>query len=145
MKKVNAQTAPVEAELPLKAVEETCPLQEAERRLKAVETLQLHKFDSTTKTLHEGLCYCMNLKDIINKSGYYRARIIPGQPKTELRDLMDDGTLKIAVNKPPEKGRANKELIKFIAKELNIDKDLVSITSGITARVKLLYIELDRE
>lgn len=52
-----------------------------------------------------------------------------------------DGQLKIAVAAPPEKGKANKAVIKLIAKKLNIKVSSISILSGETSRDKRLLIE----
>ena len=84
----------------------------------------------------------MELKDLITKSGYYRIKVIPQQPSTELRGVMDDNTLKIALKAEPEKGKANKELIIFLAKELAVGKKDISISSGLTSRLKVVHIDL---
>lgn len=84
----------------------------------------------------------MNLKTLINKSDYYRIKVIPRQAKTEFRGVMEDGTLKVSLNAAPEKGRANKELIKFLAAELGIEKKAIGISSGLTSRIKIVHIDL---
>ena len=84
----------------------------------------------------------MTLKDLINKTGYFRIKVIPNQPKTEVRGLMADNTIKIALKSAPEKGKANKELVKFVSIELEIPKESIRISSGLTNRMKVLSIEL---
>lgn len=67
-------------------------------------------------------------------------KVIPNARTTELRGTMADGTLKIAVAAPPEKGKANTELIRFLAKHFHVSKDRVMITRGHTSHKKRLLI-----
>lgn len=78
----------------------------------------------------------------IPKTGYFRVKVIPKSPKTELVEIMADGenTLKIRLKAVPEKGKANTELIRFLSKEMNIPKETISIISGKTDHLKLLKI-----
>jgi len=117
--------------------------------LKAVETHQLLNSSKRTYlvlfvkdlTLWDLLLY-MKIKDLITDSGYFRIKVIPNQPQIELRGLMADNTLKIALKAAPEKGKANKELIKFLSTELEIPSENIKISSGLTSRIKVLSIEL---
>jgi len=78
---------------------------------------------------------------LANKGEAYLAvKVIPGSPKTEFRELMTDGTYKIAVAAAPEKGKANLELIKFLAKELGVLKNRLIIINGAGERLKLIKI-----
>jgi uncharacterized protein (TIGR00251 family) len=52
-----------------------------------------------------------------------------------------NGTLKCFLSSPPEKGKANKELIKLIAKVLNVPQLSVAIVSGATTRNKRIEVE----
>tara|TARA_B100000315_G_C14096960_1_gene371898 strand:+ start:261 stop:491 length:231 start_codon:yes stop_codon:yes gene_type:complete len=72
---------------------------------------------------------------------YLRIKVVPKSAKSELVDTMDDGTLKIRIAAPPEKGKANKELIKFLSKHFNIPKETITIISGKTDPLKLIKIE----
>jgi uncharacterized protein (TIGR00251 family) len=47
----------------------------------------------------------------------------------------------IALNSAPEKGRANRELIEFIAELLEVPATAVSIIKGQTARHKVVRVE----
>ncbi len=49
--------------------------------------------------------------------------------------------LKIRIKAPPEKGKANTELIRFLAKTLCITKNAITILSGETSRHKRVKIE----
>lgn len=71
---------------------------------------------------------------------YIRVKVIPKSPVTELTEVLDDGTWKIRLRAVPEKGKANQELIKFLAKETGVPKNCVSIVSGATDRTKLVKI-----
>jgi len=68
------------------------------------------------------------------------AKIVPGSSgPTRICGLLD-GMLKIKVSAPPEKGKANQCLLKFLAKELDLKKNAVSILSGKTRPVKQVRI-----
>ena len=74
---------------------------------------------------------------------YLRIKAIPGSPKTEIVSILDDEkgkTIKIRIKAPPEKNKANIELIKFLSKELAVPKENIKILSGINERTKLLKI-----
>lgn len=71
---------------------------------------------------------------------YLRIKVLPKSPKTELIDTMEDGTLKIRIAAPPEKGKANAELIKFLAQKYNVPKDKITILSGKNDPLKLVRI-----
>lgn len=73
-----------------------------------------------------------------------RVRLSPNSSSCAVNGIMEaaDGhkLLKISVNSVPEKGRANKELIEFVAKKIKVAKSSVEIISGDTERVKRLLI-----
>jgi uncharacterized protein len=48
--------------------------------------------------------------------------------------------IKIRIASPPEKGKANKELIKFISEKLEIPKKNIKIISGEKSHLKVLAI-----
>ncbi|NHK30160.1 MAG: YggU family protein [Asgard group archaeon] len=49
--------------------------------------------------------------------------------------------LTIFVKSPPDKGKANKELIKYIANILDLSSSKITLISGQTSRDKILTIE----
>ena len=49
--------------------------------------------------------------------------------------------LKVAVNAPPEDGKANKEVLALLAKTMGIAKSRLSLVSGETARKKVVRLE----
>lgn len=71
---------------------------------------------------------------------YIQIKVIPKSRETKFIEKMDDETYKIRVKAAPEKGKANEELIRFLAKTLSIRKDEISIISGHTDTRKLLKI-----
>lgn len=71
---------------------------------------------------------------------YLAVKVIPGSAMTEFREIMADGTYKIAIAAAPEKGKANTELIKFLAREFSVLKSRLIIISGAGERTKLVKI-----
>jgi len=76
----------------------------------------------------------------INDEVYLRIKVHPNASKTEIKEIMEDETIKIDVAAVPEKGKANKELIAYLTKEFKINKENVKILSGISDRLKLIKI-----
>jgi uncharacterized protein (TIGR00251 family) len=52
-----------------------------------------------------------------------------------------DGVLQVKIAAPPEKGKANKELVDFLSEVLGVRKSAISIIKGHTSRNKVLNIE----
>ena len=55
---------------------------------------------------------------------------------------MEDGTFKIWIKSAPEKGKANKELQKYLKKITGIQ---VKITSGLTSKNKTIEFDMEEE
>lgn len=53
-----------------------------------------------------------------------------------------DGALKVAIGAAAEKGKANKELLAFLAKQLGLRKTELELTAGETGRKKTLQAAL---
>jgi uncharacterized protein (TIGR00251 family) len=49
--------------------------------------------------------------------------------------------LHIKIAAPPEKGKANRELIDFLGRELGVKKSAIRIVKGETSRGKIIEIE----
>lgn len=75
-----------------------------------------------------------------NKEIYFKVKVIVGSAKTEVKGTMADATIKIALAAQPVKGEANKELINYLAKELEVRKYQVKIISGALDRLKLVKV-----
>lgn len=58
---------------------------------------------------------------------YLRIKVTTKQPKTEYLNTLGDGTIKIRLRAVPEKGRANEELVRFLAETLGVRKDAIEI------------------
>jgi uncharacterized protein (TIGR00251 family) len=71
-----------------------------------------------------------------------RIKVLARSATSELAGEMADGTLKIKIAAPPEKGKANEELCRFLAAHYGIPRAAVTIVSGHTAPLKLVRIEL---
>jgi uncharacterized protein len=52
-----------------------------------------------------------------------------------------NGVWRIKVAAPPDKGKANKELIEFLSEILDLKKDCISILKGLTSHNKIVLIE----
>ncbi|MCF7812428.1 DUF167 domain-containing protein [Candidatus Gracilibacteria bacterium] len=72
---------------------------------------------------------------------FLRVKVSPGMAKNEIAEILEDSenTVKIRIAAPPEKGKANSELCKFLADYFDCR---CQILSGQTHSLKL--IQLDR-
>jgi uncharacterized protein len=70
-----------------------------------------------------------------------RVKVIPRSPKSEIAGTMADGTLKVKIAAPPEKGKANEALCAFLARHYGVPRPAVTIVSGHAATLKLVRIE----
>ena len=69
-----------------------------------------------------------------------RVKVIPRSAKTGLAGEMADGTLKVKIAAPPEKGKANDALCTFLAEHYRVPRNAVVIVSGHSAALKLVRI-----
>lgn len=74
-------------------------------------------------------------------------RVSPRASANRIVGAMDDGAggqrLKVLVTSVPEDGKANKAVIKLLAKSWKLAKSLMEITSGATDRNKTILITGD--
>ncbi len=77
----------------------------------------------------------MNLSNFI-KDGLLMVKVVPNSKREELVEV--EGGLKLYLKAVPEKGKANKEVIKFFKKELSLK---VEIKSGEKSREKVLRVK----
>ncbi|MBL7053883.1 DUF167 domain-containing protein [Patescibacteria group bacterium] len=68
-----------------------------------------------------------------------KIKIIPNSSKTLITEEKGD-YLKIKIKAIPEKGKANIELINFLAKYFKIAKSNIKIIKGTTSRNKIIEI-----
>jgi len=69
-------------------------------------------------------------------------KVIPNAKKNEIKDFIR-GILYVKISAPPVKGKANKELLKFLKRKFEV-KD-IKIVSGEKSRLKTLDIPLSDE
>lgn len=82
------------------------------------------------------------LAAIMAKPGYYRIKVSPRQPHTKFLRQLADGTIKIAIAAPPEQGKANAELLRYLSEELKIVPARLRIASGLTSPLKVIYLDV---
>jgi uncharacterized protein (TIGR00251 family) len=66
-------------------------------------------------------------------------KVIPKSSRSKVEKLADN-TYKVWVTVVPEKGRANKEVVKLLAKYFRVSKSQVDIVGGQTTRTKIVDI-----
>lgn len=69
-----------------------------------------------------------------------KIKIRPNASVTRVRDIMADQTIKLDLAASPEKGKANSEIIKFLAKIFDTEKENVKILRGRHLKQKLIKI-----
>ncbi len=69
---------------------------------------------------------------------YIKVKVQSKAPKTEIVDQMEDETYKVKVAAQPVKGKANKELLKYLKKNLSLSD--IQIVSGGRDSVKLIRL-----
>ena len=72
-------------------------------------------------------------------------KVTPGARKNEILGWEDDypqvgRVLKVKIAAPPVEGKANKEIVLFLAKALGIPKTAVEVVHGTSGRIKLVEI-----
>jgi hypothetical protein len=69
----------------------------------------------------------------------FAVKVVPGSRQTCVFGLLDE-MVKIKVSAAPEKGKANKCLIDFLAKQLSVKRNAVKIVSGKSSPVKSVQV-----
>ena len=67
-------------------------------------------------------------------------RVHPGARRNEVLGF-SNGVLEVKVAAPPDKGKANKELIDFLSELLEVSQSRLTILRGQTSRSKLIAID----
>ena len=67
-------------------------------------------------------------------------RVHPNATRNEVAGF-SDGVWQVKVSAPPVKGKANRELVTFLAKVLDVSKSSLSIAKGHTSRNKVIAVE----
>lgn len=66
-------------------------------------------------------------------------RVTPRAARTEVAGI-HDSALRIRLQAPPVDGRANRTLVKFLAKQVGIPASRITLLSGETSRLKRLEL-----
>ena len=69
----------------------------------------------------------------------FKIKVQPGAAKNEILGVQEDA-LKIRINAPPVKGKANRALIDFLAEKLEVRKSEIEILSGHRSRIKKIRV-----
>lgn len=83
-----------------------------------------------------------------NEGYLLRVRINPCSSSCQILGILnfpDGDYLKVSIISVPEKGKANKELVDFLAKQLKIAKANIEILAGKTDKYKKIFIHADDE
>jgi uncharacterized protein len=75
-----------------------------------------------------------------DKTVLLRVKVIPKSGRTCFAGEMEDGSIKIKVAAVPEQGKANAELVSWLAEYFEVPKANVEIVSGATAPRKLVRV-----
>lgn len=75
---------------------------------------------------------------------FLHIKAIPNAKKAGIAEIRE-GRLVVKITAPPDKGRANKALIEFLADELKIRKSVIVLESGDTARNKTVSFPVGYE
>lgn len=72
-------------------------------------------------------------------------KVTPGAKKNEILGWEDDyplvgRVLKVKIAAPPVEGKANKEIVLFLAKALGVTKSAIEVVHGTSGRIKLVEI-----
>ncbi|RLC82736.1 MAG: YggU family protein [Chloroflexi bacterium] len=65
--------------------------------------------------------------------------VIPRAKRNEIVGRYGDA-IKVKIAAPPEKGKANKELISFLSEKLGVEKSRLEIVAGATSRSKVVSV-----
>jgi uncharacterized protein (TIGR00251 family) len=68
-----------------------------------------------------------------------KVKVIPGAPKVQVMVISKE-ELKVKVVSPPDKGKANRELIELLAGHYGVAKSQIRIIRGETSRNKVIEI-----
>ena len=67
-------------------------------------------------------------------------KVVPGSSRTQIVGQYGN-MLKVKISAPPEKGKANKELLRFLAARLQIKQNDIEVQSGQTNSIKTLLLQ----
>jgi len=82
--------------------------------------------------------------DSMRRDGSVRfyVRVRPSASRTVAVAVMDDASIKVDIAAPPEGGKANVALMKYLSKEFGTPN--VRVVSGKTERIKLIEVKSEK-
>jgi uncharacterized protein (TIGR00251 family) len=82
----------------------------------------------------------MNAENLKTTNRLLQVKVHPGASRNELTGLEGD-VLQLKIAAPPEKGKANREMVDFISRLLDIKKSSITIAKGESSHNKFIAIE----
>ena len=82
---------------------------------------------------------------MLNGTLTFTVRIRTSAEWSAFREIMSDGALKIDLAAVPEEGKANEELVRFLAKEFQVSRSAITIVSGLSSRTKIVRVRKEAE
>lgn len=76
----------------------------------------------------------------MNSSTILTIRVHPNAKRTGIKKTMSDGSLKIDIAAPADGGKANAELLRFLAEHFQVPISHVELVTGQTSRMKVVKI-----
>lgn len=90
--------------------------------------------------MRPGLSHAGTEANVDERGRLVRVRVVPGSSRQSVEDS-GDGTFRVRLKSPPEKGRANVELIEVMSEWFGVPRSSVSIVRGAGSRTKTLLID----
>ena len=75
----------------------------------------------------------------VARSVLLRVKVVPGASRTRIAGLWN-GALRVQLAAPPQQGKANRELVRFLARTLGCQPAQIEITGGRTHPLKQLRV-----
>jgi len=98
--------------------------------------LKISRFQQTLNPIIRNIYYL--LKSIKMR---IKIKVIPNSKKSEIiKDIQEKDFLKIKVNAPAQKGKANKKLVGILAEYFNVPKAKIKIIKGEKSHNKIVEI-----
>jgi uncharacterized protein (TIGR00251 family) len=72
-------------------------------------------------------------------TSHLSVRVSPNAPRNEIAGFAE-GVLRVKVAAPPEKGKANRELVSFLSRVLDVNSGSLTVIRGHTGRSKLVTV-----
>ncbi|UCE19397.1 MAG: YggU family protein [Gemmatimonadota bacterium] len=74
------------------------------------------------------------------KSVVLQVRVQPRASVNRIEGILEDGTLKVKVTAPPERGKANRSVVRLLAHHFDVKPSQIEIVSGHTSGRKTVRI-----